>query len=157
MHGNKPSRKKVPFAINDQLQQYLVRYGRVTNLPLQYDDMTRYIGSYALLNSKGEDTFWETVFFAEYDQQMINDGLCLIYALLKTDGDIQTLDHLTISRIDYCIFGNTKPFRVRIINKLNDNYDHFYIKRTDASRIYGLELEELLSPNSLSYLIDKDT
>lgn len=23
MHGNKPSRKKVPFAINDQLQQYL--------------------------------------------------------------------------------------------------------------------------------------
>ncbi len=157
MHGNKPSRKKVPFAINDQLQQYLERYGRVTNLPLQYDDMTRYIGSYSLLNSKGEDTFWETVFYAEYDQQMINDGLCLIYALLKTDGDVQTLDHLTISRIDYCIFGNTKPFRVRIINKLNDNYDHFYIKRTDASRIYGLELEELLSPNSLSYLIDKDT
>jgi hypothetical protein len=41
--------------------------------------------------------------------------------------------------------------------KINDNYDHFYIKKTDASRIYGLELEELLSPNSLSYLIDKNT
>jgi len=157
MQGNKPSRKKIPFPVNDQLNLYLSKYNRVTNLPLQYEDMTRYIASAPLINSKGEDTFWETVYYSEYDQQMINDALCLIYALLKTDGDTQMLDHLTVSRIDYCIFGNTKPFRVRIINKLNDNYDHFYIKRTDASRIYGLELEELLSPNSLSYLIDKDT
>jgi len=157
MQGNKPSRKKTPFPVNDQLNLYLSKYNRVTNLPLQYEDMTRYIASAPLINSKGEDTFWETVYYSEYDQQMINDALCLIYALLKTDGDTQMLDHLTVSRIDYCIFGNTKPFRVRIINKLNDNYDHFYIKRTDASRIYGLELEELLSPNSLSYLIDKDT
>ena len=82
MHGNKPSRKKVPFAISDQLMQYLIRYGRVTQLPLQYDDMTRYIASYSLLNSKGEDTFWETVFYTEYDQQIIHDALCLIYALL---------------------------------------------------------------------------
>lgn len=157
MQGNKPSRKKIPFPVYDQLHLYLAKYNRVTNLPLQYEDMTRYIASAPLINSKGEDTFWETVYYSEYDQQMINDALCLIYALLKTDGDTQMLDHLTVSRIDYCIFGNTKPFRVRIINKLNDNYDHFYIKRTDASRIYGLELEELLSPNSLSYLIDKDT
>jgi hypothetical protein len=157
MIGNKPSKKKVAFPINDPLRQYLIRYGRMTQLPLQYDDLIHYIGATALFNSKGEDTYWETVFYNEYDQKMIYEGLCYIYALLKTDGDSKKLDHLAVNRIDYCIFGNTKPFRIRIINKLNDNYDHFYIKKTDASRIYGLELEELLSPNSLSYLVDGDT
>ena len=80
-----------------------------------------------------------------------------IYALLKTDGDVKVLDHLTVARIDFCTFGNTKPFRVRIINRLNDNYDHFYIKKTDASRVYGLELEDLLSPNRVTFLIDRST
>jgi hypothetical protein len=62
-----------------------------------------------------------------------------------------------VARVDYCTFGNTKPFRVRIINRLNDNYDHFYVKQADASRVYGLELEELLSPNSVMYLVDDAT
>jgi len=56
-------------------------------------------------------------------------------------GDLTALEHLEVSRVDYCLFGNTNPFRVRIINRLNDNYDHFYVKKTDANRIYGLELE----------------
>ena len=46
---------------------------------------------------------------------------------------------------------------MRIINRLNDNYDHFYVKRTDASRVYGLELEELLSPNTVTFLVHGDT
>jgi hypothetical protein len=40
---------------------------------------------------------------------------------------------------------------------LNDNYDHFYVKISDASRVYGLELESLLSPNFFFYLIDGET
>jgi hypothetical protein len=157
MIGNKPSRKKVAFPVKEELHRYLERYGRMTKLPLQYDDMVQYIASVPLTNSAGKDTFWETVIYNEYEKKMIYEGLCLIYALLKTDGDIQMIEHLAVSRVDFCIFGNTHPFRIRIINKLNDNYDHFYIKKTDASRIYGLELEELLSPNSLSYLVDKNT
>ena len=62
-----------------------------------------------------------------------------------------------MARIDYCEFGNSRPFRVRIINRLNDNYDHFYVKKADASRIYGLELEDLLSPNRVTFMVDKDT
>ncbi|MFZ1751785.1 MAG: hypothetical protein WAU01_16415 [Saprospiraceae bacterium] len=157
MIGNKPSRKKIAFPVSEPLSQYLTKHSRMTKLPLQYEDMTHYIASAPLYNSVGHDTFWETVIYSEYDQKIINDSLCVIYALLKTDGDTAVIDHLTVSRIDYCIFGNTKPFRIRIINKLNDNYDHFYIKTIDASRIYGLELEELLSPNSLSYLVDRST
>jgi hypothetical protein len=61
------------------------------------------------------------------------------------------MDHLYIDRVDFCSFGNSLPFRVRIVNGINENPDYFYIKRADASRIYGLELEHLLSPNRLNY------
>jgi predicted unusual protein kinase regulating ubiquinone biosynthesis (AarF/ABC1/UbiB family) len=43
------------------------------------------------------------------------------------------------------------------VNKINDNHDYFYIKLADASRIYGLELEHLLSPNVISYCTHEDT
>ena len=53
---------------------------------------------------------------------------------------------------DFCTFGNSTPFRVRIVNAYNDNQDYFYVKRSDASRVYGLELEHLLSPNRLNFI-----
>jgi len=109
------------------------------------------------MNAKGEDTYWQTVIYEEREAKEINDACCHIYALLKTDGDLTVIEHLSVARIDFCVFGNTNPFRIRIINKINDNYDHFYIKRIDASRVYGLELEYLLSPNILDYLIDDKT
>ena len=44
-----------------------------------------------------------------------------------------------------------------MFNEINDNYDHFYVKRADSSRIYGLELEEIFSPNRVNYLVDNQT
>src|SRR5690606_30892752 len=67
------------------------------------------------------------------------------------------VQHKVIEKIEFCAFGNTHPFRVKIVNKLNDVYDYFYIKQADASRIYGLELEEIISPNQVNYLYDKET
>jgi len=128
------------------------QYGRLVVLPLQYNDMLRYMASTPLMDVNGKDTLWETVYYDHSEQDDINHALCEIYALLKTEGDTAVLDHLTVARIDYCTFGNTKPFRIRISNRLNDNYDHFYIKQIDSSRIYGLELEGILSPNRVSYL-----
>ncbi len=157
MKGNKPSKKKIRFKISSQLSEYLKKYNRAIKLPILYDDMNRYMARVPLLNSAGEDTLWETVYYNESETNEINDALCYIYTLLLTDGDTDALDHLTVDRIDYCTFGNTKPFRVRIINLLNDNYDHFYIKKSDSSRIYGLELEELLSPSSINYLTGHQT
>jgi hypothetical protein len=72
---------------------------------------------------------------------------------MRTEGDDTLIDHLFVDRVDLCVYGNTKPFRVRIVNKINDNFDYFYIKKADASRIYGLELEHLLSPNRLVYYV----
>ena len=59
--------------------------------------------------------------------------------------------------IDYCTFGNSKPFRIKIRNILNDNFTYYYIKQTDASRIYGLELEHMLSPYNLNFLVNNNT
>lgn len=76
---------------------------------------------------------------------------------MHSDGSDYSIPHLNIDAIDYCTFGNSRPFRVKIRNVLNDNYTYLYIKKADASRIYGLELEELLSPNKVDFLLYKDT
>ncbi len=157
MIGNLPSKKKKFYGINQNFQKYLERYGRSCPLPLQYDDMFRFFSSVPLKNQSGEETLWETVYYEESEAKEINEACCQIYALLNTEGDLTAIDHLEVDRIDYCMFGNTHPYRVRIINKINDNYDHFYIKKIDASRVYGLELEHILSPNRISFIVDEKT
>jgi hypothetical protein len=157
MKLNVPSRKKVIIPISKRLENYLKQHNRAVELPLQYEDLLNYESGIPLLDHEGNDSLWESVFYSQQDSEILFKALTRIYSLLKTDGDMEVLEHLTISRIDYCTFGNTKPFRIRIINGLNDNYDHFYVKKADASRVYGLELEELLSPNSVVYLYDGHT
>ena len=157
MRGNIPSKKKPAFPIAPTLLGYLRKYNRAAELPLRYEDLLRHELSVPLLNEHNQDTLWETVHHAPSEQHELYRALTYIYSLLKAGGDLDILDQLTVARIDYCTFGNTKPFRVRIINRLNDNYDHFYIKRADASRVYGLELEELLSPNTVTFLVHGET
>jgi len=153
----KPSRKKEAIPIHPEFHEYLKRHNRFIELPYHYEELLRYEAALPLMDMDGNDTLWETVYYAQSDWEEVNEAMKRIYALLKTDGDVEVLDHLKVARIDYCTFGNTKPFRIRIINRLNDNYDHFYVKRVDASRIYGLELEELLSPNRVTFLYHENT
>jgi hypothetical protein len=152
-----PSRKKFFYPINANLKSYLNRYDREVELPVQYSDLLRFNLSTTLLNKDGKDTLWHTVYYDQSEMKELFPSLTYIYALLHTDGDMQVMEHLSVARIDYCTFGNSKPFRIRIINRLNDNYDHFYIKVADASRVYGLELEHILSPNRIIYLYSKNT
>lgn len=151
------SKKKIVYPISTHLREYLIKYGREVDIPIHYKDLLRYSSSIALYDSKGNDTLWETVFYDESDRSDIHFKVKKIYALLKSDGDMSVMQHLYVDRIDLCIYGNTQPFRVRIVNKINDNFDYFYIKNADASRVYGLELEHLLSPNRISYLVYKDS
>ncbi len=151
------SKKKLTFLIKDQLRDYLREYERDTDLPLRYDDLLRYTDAFPLQDKFGEDTLWESVVYPQYLISELNQQLTLIYALLKTDGDITVMEHLYVDRIDYCTFGNSNPFRIRIVNHYNDNHDYFYVKRADASRIYGLELEHILSPNRINYLVHNQT
>ncbi|XOV91896.1 MAG: hypothetical protein ACFHWX_17020 [Bacteroidota bacterium] len=151
------SKKKVPYKISPTLRSYLEKYDRLTDLPIEYSHLLRYDNSIPLYDRRGNDTLWETVFYAQADMETINFALKKIYSIIKAAGDVSVMDHLFIDRVDLCVYGNTQPFRVRIVNRINDNFDYFYIKNADASRIYGLELEHLLSPNKISYVVHDDT
>ena len=153
----RPSRKKLFFPINDSLRAYLVRYRREVKLPVTYHDLERFTYSVPLKDKHGKDSNWEKVSYDMKEWQYLRESLVKIYAILKTEGDTSLINHLDVARIDFCYFGNSQPFRIRIVNKLNDNYDHYYIKRADASRVYGLELEHLLSPNRITYFTYLDT
>jgi len=76
---------------------------------------------------------------------------------LHSDGNESSIPYLNVDAIDYCTFGNSKPFRIKIRNILNDNFTYFYVKRTDASRVYGLEFEHMLSPHNLNFLVNDTT
>ncbi len=152
-----PSKKKLFYPVFEPLKKYLLHYDRETELPVQYSNLLRFTYSTPLLDKNNQDTLWQTVFFDESDMKELYPALNYIYALLHTDGRMDVMEHLSVARIDYCSFGNSKPFRIRIINRLNDNYDHFYVKVADASRVYGLELEHILSPNRINYLTDNKT
>jgi hypothetical protein len=151
------SKKKIVFPISEGLRKYLIKYGREVDIPIHYKELLRFSNSIALYDFKGNDTLWETVFYDESDREEIYYNIKKIYAILKADGDMSVMEHLYIDRVDLCTFGNTQPFRVRIVNRINDNFDYFYIKNADASRVYGLELEHFLSPNRISYLVYKDS
>jgi hypothetical protein len=151
------SKKKIVYPISERLRGYLVKYGREVDIPIHYKELLRYSNSIALYDFKGNDTLWETVFYDEGDREEIHYNIKKIYAILKADGDMSVMEHLYVDRVDLCTYGNTQPFRIRIVNKINDNFDYFYIKYADASRVYGLELEHLLSPNRISYLVYKDS
>jgi len=151
------SKKKISFPISPSLRTYLQEHAREMKSPISYKDLTRYDSSIPLYDRLGEDTLWQTVFYRQDDMKHIHLSLKKIYANLKADGDLSVMEHLFIDRVDVCVYGNTQPFRVRIVNKVNDNFDYFYIKNADASRIYGLELEHLLSPNRISYIVDQNT
>lgn len=151
------SKKKPAFPINQSLRKYLKKYKREETIPLTYDDMTRWSDSTPVYDSNGRDTLWESVIYDGATQEEILLGLKEIYALLKTDGDTDIISHLRVGQIDYCLFGNSNPFRVKVVNQLNDNHDYFYIKKADASRIYGLELEHILSPNRIEYIVEGNT
>lgn len=105
-----------------------------------------------LTDPDGKPTLWDTVIYPANEMNVLNEALKQVYALLKVDGDFSVMSHLYVDRVDFCTFGNSTPFRIRIVNAYNDNQDYFYIKKADASRVYGLELEHLLSPNRLSFL-----
>ena len=151
------SHKKPVYPASDYLLEYLGRYNRVVSEGADYHSLVRHENAVALYDEHGNDTLWSTVFFGPTQQMEIHDSLRVTYALLKSDGDLSTVEHLYIDRVDMCLYGNTLPFRVRIVNALNENFDYFYIKRVDANRLYGLELEHILSPNRINYLVHGNT
>jgi len=151
------SKKKPAYPIFNELEDYLTQNGRYTKIPIHYDDLLRFQGSVPILDKNGEDTLWLSTYFADYERDEIELNLKKIYTILHADGSNHPLPFLSVDSIDFCTFGNTKPFRIKVRNILDDNYTYFYFFKADASRVYGLELEHLLSPNHIDFLVNNDT
>jgi hypothetical protein len=144
MSKTSPQKKKIPFRLSNQLNKLLSEMGRKQTISLQYDDLLRFDSAISLYDKKGEDTLWLSVAYQPSEMAELSRELTGIYATLKTNGDVNVMDHLHIERIDYCTFGNSKPFRIKVVNSYNDNHDYYYVKYADASRIYGLEWEHIV-------------
>ena len=157
MEDLKISKKKPSYPVSEKLHEYLSEYNRNIKLPIFYEDLLRFQGSVTVYDKFENDTLWIRVYYSEFEREEIDLSLKKVYTILHSDGNEKTIPFLNIDAIDYCTFGNSKPFRVKIRNTLNDNYTYFYVKKADASRIYGLELEHMLSPYNLNFLVYKDT
>jgi hypothetical protein len=151
------SKKKPTYPVLKPLNDYIHTFHRFYELPLEYEDLMRYESAFPLLDEDGNDTLWQSVSYGQSFAGEIFRGLLEIYAILTSGGVSESIQHLSVHRIDYCLFGNSHPFRIKIINLANDNYDYYYIKKADASRIYGLELEHILSPNKINYFVFHQT
>lgn len=157
MNNKLISKKKVPFPVTPLLQRYLDTHGRSIEIPVAYDDLLRFEGSVPILDGNDNDTLWVDCMYSSSESDELILNLKRLYSILHADGSDSILPFITVDSIAFCTFGNTKPFRVKVRNVINDNYIFLYIKKCDASRIYGLELEQLLSPNRINFLVYRNT
>lgn len=151
------SKKKPAYPVSEKLDRYLEQYNRKIEIPIFYDDLLRFSGSVVVYDGNDEDTLWVRVYYSEFERTEIDMSLKKVYSILHSDGSDRIIEYLNVDAVDYCTFGNSKPFRIKIRNILNDNFTYFYVKKTDASRVYGLELEHMLSPYNLNFLVHKNT
>ena len=148
------SKKKPFFHISKKLKDFLKTHDRWIDDVISYDDLLRFSDSVNLYDKKNRDTLWVRLIFNESERQEIDNNLKIIYTLLHSDGNPSSIPYLSIDSVDYCTFGNSKPFRIKIRNIVNDNFTYFYVKKTDASRVYGIEFEHMLSPRNLNFLVN---
>ncbi len=155
MEYNHIEYKKPFYKVKSGLRSHLENYSRWVDLPINYSDLINYQDLAPVYNEDGSPTLWYSAIYRPTDLDMLREELTKIYELLVADGS--KIPYLVVESIEFCSFGNSKPFRIKVRNEVNDNHDYFYIKRTDASRIYGLELEEVFSPDKISFLANRDT
>ena len=151
------SKRKPSFPVNERFHRYLAKYNRNIKIPVFYEDLLRFSGSIVVYDQHEEDTFWVRCYYSDHERNEIDTSLKKVYTILHSDGSDDSLEFLNIDAIDYCTFGNSKPFRIRVRNILNDSVTYFYIKKADASRIYGLEFEHILSPHRINFLVYRET
>jgi len=151
------SKKKPPYPLSEGFKKYLKNYGRLVQLNISYQTLLFFENSIPVYDAHGKDTLWESTFYKDSEINEISNQLKEAYALLKSGGDQTSTGHLKIEKIDYCTFGNSRPFRIKIINILNDVYDYFYIKVPDASRILGLEIDHIIGSDKVSFLVGNNT
>ena len=85
---DRPMMKKDAFAVSDELQTYLKKYGRDIKLPIAYKELLNYRFTTALRDKKGKLTHWETAVYDLKEMEFLKEGLIKTYAILKTEGNL---------------------------------------------------------------------
>ena len=120
------SQKKPFYPIVSELATFLKSYDRWIEIPIHYNDLLRFSGSVIVYDKNDNDTLWVSVYFSDTERREIDFHLKKIYTLLHSDGNESGIQYLNVDSIDYCTFGNSKPFRIKIRNILNDNLLFFF-------------------------------
>ena len=149
--------QKEAFPVNEAFAAYLQQYGRDIELPIRYKDLSNYSYAHSLKDKQGKWTHWENAVYEPGQAEELKNTLVKTYCILKKKAVPFDINQYDIERIDFCEYGNSIPFRIKIIKKHREGYDFFYVKQADASRIYGLELEHLLTHNPINFLHHQNT
>lgn len=151
--NDRPLMQKEVFEVSNGLQQYLKKYNRDIELPITYKDLLYYQYTNAIKDKNGKHTHWENVVYAAEMLPQLYKKLLLTYQLLtKFDSN-----NFTVAAIDFCEFANSMPYRITVVHKQTKLASWFYIKMADASRLYGLELEYLLTTNIINFFYHQNT
>jgi hypothetical protein len=152
---NHIERRKPYYPISDDLREHLGKYSRLNEIDISYEDLKDFSELIPIMDKNDEPTLWYSALYPQSTLDYLLKEIPKVYEILMSEG--VSIPHLRCESIDYCSFGNSKPFRIKIVNEINDNHDYMYIKEADASRIYGLELEEIFSPNKVHFFVCGNT
>ena len=117
--------KKPAYEVSSGFRHYLNRYNRLIEIPIFYEDLLRFETAVSVYDAKERDTLWVRVVYPELEREEIDKSLKQIYSNLHSDGNEEIIKYLSVDAVDFCTFGNSKPFRVKVRNILNDNYTYF--------------------------------
>ena len=151
--NDRPLMQKETYPVSPALQKYLQQYKRDIPLPVTYKELLHYRYTDSIKDEDGRHTHWENVVYEASLFKQLQKKLSTTYALLKKIN----AENIEVKTIDFCEFANSMPFRIVVENTGTGEADIFYVKSADASRVYGLELEHLLSPNPTNFLYHQNT
>lgn len=152
--NDRPLMQKEVYPVSAALRHYLEQQGYGMPLPLHYPELMHYDYSKALKDADGRHTHWERVIYKHEVFSRLAPRLLELYRLLTGGAPLPA--GMQIMAVDFCEFANSMPFRIHLQAPQQEPVC-YYIKNADASRIYGMLLETLLTPNPLRFLCHQHT
>ena len=127
---------------------------RRTSVPGRYRTCSVYLQQYRFLRHKLQEghAFWKRSISSLRKWKELNQRLVKTYAMMEGVGTSASWSTCT-STASTTALRQLAAFSHRIKNQYNDNYDYFYVKLADASRLIRLETgrSPLAEPHQLHW------
>ena len=76
------SKKKPSYKVSNYLEDYLKNYNRIQEIPIEYNDLKRYVGSVKVIDNDDNDTLWQRVFFNDSERFEIEKILIIKFKII---------------------------------------------------------------------------